>query len=346
VTLATQSLASVSSEVAQQDNGGANQNTIATVSVFPNDRRIEYKPDSAWVDTASESGVGNCNNNTKVTTRQGANFTFAFRGTDISLFIIPSSSGGAFTVQIDGDQASSYSSQGFSGGCIPSQIFSKNGLTDGAHELTVKNGGGVTGSGAGTLEFNSIVYTGKGAFGTSVGTSKKNNSAVIGGSVGGVIGAVVLVGVGILFWLRRRKQNAGGAPTAAVPATPNQPMLYNQPPTSPYSPGTQYTPGTGEPTSPVMSQHSMAYTGMQHGPQPSGSQPAWGGYQGDPSRPASGVGAAVAPLPMWVERARRDDATSMAGTQTSDHNSLPPGAQAGQLYGAYHPANAPSWGAR
>jgi hypothetical protein len=177
-------------------------------------------------------------------------------------------------------------------------------------------------------------YTGKGAFGTSVGgNSNKSNAAVIGGSVGGVVGAVVLVGAAILFWLYRKKRpNTTTTPT--TPATANQPMMFQQQPSSPNSPGTQpsYFQGMQDQTSPVMSQHSIAYTGMQPG---GSSQPGW-------SRPVSEVGAApAAPLPMWVERAHtsvQDD-----GTAGSDRNSLPPGAQSSGLYGAYHPANAQAW---
>ncbi len=77
---------------------------------------------------------------------------------------MPSSSGGAFTAQIDGDAAESLSSLKSGGStsgsqCISSQVFKKSGLVDGAHELTVINGpaNGVAGSSAGTLEVNSIM---------------------------------------------------------------------------------------------------------------------------------------------------------------------------------------------
>jgi hypothetical protein len=77
---------------------------------------------------------------------------------------VPSSSGGAFTVQIDGDAAESLSSLKNGGStngdqCISSQAFTKSGLVDGAHELTVINGAanGVAGSSAGTLEVDSIM---------------------------------------------------------------------------------------------------------------------------------------------------------------------------------------------
>lgn len=78
-------------------------------------------------------------------------------GTDVSLYIVPSSQGGPFSVQIDGDPAESLNST-HGGGvasdqCIPSPIFMKGNLADQAHQLTVKNGD-LT---AGTLELNSIV---------------------------------------------------------------------------------------------------------------------------------------------------------------------------------------------
>ena len=74
---------------------------------------------------------------------------------------MPSPSGGAFTAQIDGEPAESLSSLKSGGStsgnqCITSKPFTKSGLANGAHELTVINGG-VTGSSAGTLEVSSIM---------------------------------------------------------------------------------------------------------------------------------------------------------------------------------------------
>lgn len=74
------SLQSISSELAGQNDDGADSNTVATVSVLPSDNRIDYDPQNAWVSTASESGVGSCTNGTKVTTQSNANFTFVFKG--------------------------------------------------------------------------------------------------------------------------------------------------------------------------------------------------------------------------------------------------------------------------
>jgi hypothetical protein len=76
---------------------------------------------------------------------------------------VPSSSGGPFTAQIDGEAAESLSSLKSGGStsgdqCISSQVFTKNGMVNGAHGLTVINGaaGAVAGSSAGTLEVGSI----------------------------------------------------------------------------------------------------------------------------------------------------------------------------------------------
>jgi hypothetical protein len=77
---------------------------------------------------------------------------------------VPSPSGGAFTAQIDGEPAESLSSLKSGGStsgnqCITSKPFTKSGLANGAHELTVINGGAgrVAGSSAGTLEVSSIM---------------------------------------------------------------------------------------------------------------------------------------------------------------------------------------------
>lgn len=234
-------------------------------------------------------------------------------------------------------------------------------MAEGAHLLTVKNVGATSDSAAGTLEFDSIVYalsngpfysftdacrsyTGRGAFGTdSAPAPKSNNAAVIGGSVGGVLAALALVGGGVLFFLYRRKRRNNGS-NGAVPATPNQPMIFQpQSVGSPYSPGTQpsFTPGT-HPSSPVTthSQFGSGYAGgeygggMSTGPYSgSGQQPVWA--QGD-SRRTSGV----APLPMWVERARRDDATSMATSDNVSSHPVMPTSPPHALYGSHHPGNA------
>lgn len=81
-------------------------------------------------------------------------------GTGISLFIVPSSAGGTFTVQIDGEPASSYNGAqavGRTGDqCTLNQIISRNNMTESPHHVIVRNGGPAGGLAGGTFEFNSI----------------------------------------------------------------------------------------------------------------------------------------------------------------------------------------------
>lgn len=358
------SIQSISSEISGQTRAdGSDADTINTVNVKPNDPRIDYSPSQAWTDVTSSSGIGSCNNGTKATNQPGGKFTFSFSGSAIKLSIVPSANGGPFSVQIDAQPASDLSSKNVAAvnQCIPSQIFSQDSMEDKPHQIVVTNGATVAGATGGTLEFNGITYTGKGAFGTGIdtppGDSNKVSPAVIGGSVGGVLGAIVLVGAGVLFWLYRKKRNNRNE--AAAPVTPTQPMMYQQQQPgvgTPYSPTTQpgspqHTPsayggmiGSQYPTSP---QPSTWSGGQQQQPYPTSpqsqqyplpqqsqytgsSQPSWQQQQpqmyNDYHRPVSGASAAgLAPLPMWVERASRgDDGVSMI---TAEHSAQPGGGQ-------------------
>ncbi|PVF94178.1 hypothetical protein CPB86DRAFT_828781 [Serendipita vermifera] len=138
----------------------------STFSVLPSDERIVYSPADAWVDTSTQPGVGNCNNGTKATNKPDAGFTFTFKGTEISLYIVPSSHGGSMSVQIDGAPASTLSTSSSSAGaardqCSASPVFSVAQLEAVTHQLIVKNGLAESGSGAGTLELSGIKYVGE-----------------------------------------------------------------------------------------------------------------------------------------------------------------------------------------
>jgi hypothetical protein len=75
------SISSVSSELAAQTRtGDGNPNSINTATVTASDPRINYEPSSSWIDTSTQSGVGSCNNGTKVTQTPQAKFTFVFQG--------------------------------------------------------------------------------------------------------------------------------------------------------------------------------------------------------------------------------------------------------------------------
>jgi hypothetical protein len=81
------SISSVSSELAAQTRtGNANPNSINTATVAASDPRINYEPSSSWINTSTQSGVGSCNNGTKVTQDAQAKFTFVFQG---EVFYLP-----------------------------------------------------------------------------------------------------------------------------------------------------------------------------------------------------------------------------------------------------------------
>ncbi|CAG7845978.1 SubName: Full=Uncharacterized protein {ECO:0000313/EMBL:CCA69268.1} [Serendipita indica DSM 11827] len=151
---------SLSRDLASQTRPpGADTTTVATVIVKPNDSRIKYQPSTAWIGTSSssptgstgQSPIGTCTNGTKATREVGAKMSFVFEGakfpraiasTSIALLIIPSSRGGAFSVQIDNEQpvtiSSSTSGAGSGGG-------------DGAVTITNSNGGVIVGGGIASI---------------------------------------------------------------------------------------------------------------------------------------------------------------------------------------------------
>lgn len=159
--------------------------------------------------------------------------------------------------------------------------------------------------------------------------------------MGGALGAIVLAGAGVLFWLYRRKKrnNQNGPPTSVAPSDPM--MHQNQP----YSPSMRpvgspeysasayggmapsHQRGQSVPTSPQPT--TWGTPSLQHyplGPQQpqhvESMQPNWGHQQQpytDYNRPPSNVSAAgITPLPMWVERASRAPAEGMSVT-TAEH---------------------------
>lgn len=142
---------SLSRDLASQTRPpGADTTTVATVIVKPNDSRIKYQPSTAWIGTSGssptgstgQSPIGTCTNGTKATREVGAKMSFVFEGTSIALLIIPSSRGGAFSVQIDNEQpvtiSSSTSGAGSGGG-------------DGAVTITNSNGGVIVGGGIASI---------------------------------------------------------------------------------------------------------------------------------------------------------------------------------------------------
>ncbi|KAG8825795.1 hypothetical protein FRC19_010435 [Serendipita sp. 401] len=186
--------------------GYSNDDTVMTRNVNPGDDRIKYDPLSVWYDA---EGGGSCPKGTKFTQTAGAKFTFIFRGTSVSIFLALSSPGGTFTVAVDGKRpvdhnfvASDHSS---SDPCNRGTYILIDGLEETPHQLLFTNGDGSPGSNGGKLGITGIAYTGRGAFGTPNDKSSRPSPAVIGGSVGGVIGALVIGG--IVFCVYRKKRN-------------------------------------------------------------------------------------------------------------------------------------------
>ncbi|KAG8825790.1 hypothetical protein FRC19_010430 [Serendipita sp. 401] len=331
--------ASLSSALVTQA-GHTNSDTVTTASVKPNDDRIKYEPTSAWSNSTSGTGssssspIGVCTNGTKVTETAGAKFTFVFEGTSIWLDIIASTSGGKFTVAVDGGAAMDYSSLQTSNSagdqCIPSRVVSITNLLEAAHQIVVINGISASGSSGGKLEFNGITYTGKGAFGTPDNQSTRSSAAVIGGSVGGAVGAIVIIGGTIAYFMYRKRRtqsgelanNGGGAgagaaidqmsqntsnpvnntiasyvvPTAmSSPSTFGNQSLPSQQQQFGYPPQQQYYP--------LQQQHPYAY--QQYG-------------QGSTSQ----INPAVAPLPSWVQRASQANDSSSPPMRPADAVSM------------------------
>ncbi|KAG8759635.1 hypothetical protein FRC14_005410 [Serendipita sp. 396] len=357
--------ASISSDLATQ-TGSSNPDTVTTAHVKPRDYRLKYDPGNAWFDTSGSSSsnsspIGTCTNGTKVTQTAGAKFSFVFRGTSISVDIVPSSAGGRFAVAIDGrppvDYSSSLPAGSSSDQCIASPLVSITGLEEAPHQLVVTNGVGASGSTGGKLEFSGITYTGKGAFGTPDDKSGPS-PAVIGGSVGGAIGALVIGG--IIFCLYRRSRdgapnnranNAGaGAGGAGGVATGNQMIQQANAPlvVSPYA-GTHGIPSpTGSGHQPLLLQDQSQQFGYPQQPQYS--------YQAGSPNPSYQYGQGgppsftpVAPLANWIERASQPnkpgDAASMTSATLSSGMGAPVGVsnevmqQPGAFYGSHYAPN-------
>ncbi|KAG8797505.1 hypothetical protein FRC17_007728, partial [Serendipita sp. 399] len=317
-------------------SGFSNSNTVTTAQVKPNDGRIKYEPLDAWFDGTSGTGssnsspIGACTNGTKVTQTAGAKFTFLFQGTSIALDVVPSSAGGKFTVAIDGGPATDYDSflsgNSTNNPCIPVRLVTITGLTEAPHQIVVTNGISSSGSSGGKLEISGIVYTGKGAFGSPEERSGPSQSAIIGGSVGGAIGAIVILGGGIVYFMYRKRRNGGvnnasndgagagagvgvgGVGAAGGIAANNQ--MVQQPATNAVSPyaipsGLPSPTGSGHQTLP--SQDQRQPFGYPQQPQYSyhpgqyGYQYGYGQQQLQGS--ATNVAAPVGPLPSWVQRA-------------------------------------------
>lgn len=184
------------------------------------------------------------------------------------------------------------------------------------------------------------------------------------------MGAVALIGGTIFFILYRKKQrrkseNAIATAPSTIQTEPT-PYLYSysqspggQQQPSPYSPGSQsekvpispgetsgYQPSpthgaTAPTTPPTASQPSFQQqqsSGQQHAPWLQQKQQQQQSY----NRPISGHSASnIAPLPMWVERARtsaRDDSVSATSVGNTSASHVVP-EQPNSFYGSYYSGN-------
>ena len=152
--------ASLSSELATQDHGNANPDTINTVLVLPSDPRIEYNSSTSWVNTTPDSEIGSWTNGTRVATVAGASFTFVFSGTYFWIIfrqhdespICSGSSVGiqtaanagpvSYTVIIDGKSVVASNGTQVLNQCHIVTSFTQAGLLDVPHSLEVVTGSG------------------------------------------------------------------------------------------------------------------------------------------------------------------------------------------------------------
>ncbi|KAG8868916.1 hypothetical protein FRC20_002528 [Serendipita sp. 405] len=330
--------ASISSALVTQA-GYSDTNTITTAHVKPTDTRIKYSPLNAWIDssgvgTSNYSLIGTCTNGTKVTQTAGAKLTFIFRGTSISIDIVPSSEGGRFAVELDGrppvDYDSTSSNNSTSNQCITSPLVSINGIEDVPHQIVVTNGVRPSGSTGGKLEISGITYTGRGAFGTPEDKPGPPSPAIIGGSVGGAVGAIVIGGIIFVMYRKRRSGNAnngannGGAGQGGQggAATDNQmvqqiaaPAVYTIPS------GPPFPTGTGHQPFPSQTQHQpFGY------PQQQPQQPQYSFQQAQPSYQFGQGGTTTItpapPLPPWVQRASEPNDAASAPFRPADAGSM------------------------
>ncbi|KAG8822703.1 hypothetical protein FRC17_009491, partial [Serendipita sp. 399] len=166
----------------------------------------------------------------------------------------------------------------------------------------------------GKLEFNGLTYTGRGAFGTPEKPNPGPSPAIIGGSVGGALGAIAIIGGGIAYFLYRKRRGqpgetatnvhnevttagAAGAGAGATTISQSTGSPVNQQTMSPYVVPTgmsslQSLPSQVQP---------FGYSQAQH---PYSQQPmAQYGYQQYGGQGSTSYGAPAAPFPGWVQRA-------------------------------------------
>jgi len=195
-----------------------------------------------------------------ISNQVGANIKFPFTGKEIAVLIVDGSKGGSYTVQIDGDPAttlSCYKDPGTQGDqCLLSQPFTSAEYPEGDHTITVtikgSNAGGVGGN---QVEFGGFIYRGSHAVGTK-SNSKSNIPAIVGGTVGGIVGGIAIILVVVLLIMRRRRNQRLDSASAINQAPPVAPTYASS------------TPYTAVATAEYHDPYASAGLGPQHYPSP------------------------------------------------------------------------------
>ncbi|CAG8608973.1 11275_t:CDS:10 [Acaulospora colombiana] len=179
------------------------------------------------------------------------------------------SKSGSFSVQVDGNPASTlngYQAPGPDGDqCIISEPYKSDVMADAAHAITVIVKGSTAGgsSDATQFEFGGFVYRGIHATGTKT-DSGKNLPAIIGGTIGGVLGGIAIIVIIVIVVIRRRRNRR----------IDNAPAAHQQPAPTPAFTNPTYV---SVPTTEYHDPYASSGYGPQHYPNPTGSS-----YTGGP----------------------------------------------------------------
>ncbi|KAG9101642.1 hypothetical protein FRC06_002765 [Ceratobasidium sp. 370] len=166
---------------------------------------VSYSPAASWTNTDPTLTVGSYHQDTvHATSTLGSSVAVRFTGNAVYVFGSTDSSSGNFDAQVDQQPATSLVGTTFTFR-QPALLYYTDGLGDGEHTLTLTN------QEAGSmLRFDYLVAS-TWAEGTSTGSTasssstavaaagsnqtglKSNNTAIIGGTVGGIVGLILLV---------------------------------------------------------------------------------------------------------------------------------------------------------
>ncbi|KAG8741464.1 hypothetical protein FRC10_002832 [Ceratobasidium sp. 414] len=177
---------------------------------------VSYSPAGSWADTDPTLTVGSYHQDTvHATSTLGSSVAVRFTGNAVYVFGSTDSSSGKFDAQVDQQPTTSLTGT-TSTFRQPALLYYTDGLGDGEHTLTLTNQ-----EDGSMLRFDYLVAsawaegTSTGSVPSSSGTAvaaagsnqtglKSNNTAIIGGTVGGIVGFVLLVLFALCFLRLRR----------------------------------------------------------------------------------------------------------------------------------------------